>query len=288
VKKNIVLRSLWLKGGEMGTGRRLSVSTWSLHRTLGRPAGYGPGQGIPERVDGSDGVSLLELPAKLDAFGIHALEICHFHLPARDRGYLRELRGAMAAAHVEPFTLLVDAGDVTDPDQGERDLQWINGWLDDAAELGVERVRVIAGKSLPSAETLAASIRGMRSLAKRAEAVGVRLTTENWLALMASPVQVFEVLDALDGRLGLCVDFGNWRGAEKYDDLATLMPRAESFHAKCHFGEEGMDKEDFVRCLELARAATKAGPYTLIYDGPNGDEWAGLDSERAVVTPYLS
>jgi hypothetical protein len=66
------------------------------------------------------------------------------------------------------------------------------------------------------------------------------------------------------------------------------MPRAESFHAKCHFGEDGaMDKEDYVRCLELARAAIKAGPYTLIYDGPNADEWAGLDAERAIVTPYL-
>ena len=52
-------------------GRRLSVSTWSLHRTLGQPAGYGPGQEIPERSQ--QGISLLELPAKLNAFGIHAL-----------------------------------------------------------------------------------------------------------------------------------------------------------------------------------------------------------------------
>jgi hypothetical protein len=270
----------------MGKGRRLSVSTWSLHRTLGRPAGYGPGQEMPE--PSQQGVSLLELPAKLDAFGIHTLEICHFHLPSRDRGYLIELRDAMLAAGVEPFTLLVDAGDVTDPKYGERDLAWIGAWLDDAAELGVERARVIAGKSQPSEESVAASINGLRRLADRADAVGVRLTTENWLALMASPAQVLQVLGALDGRLGLCVDFGNWRGDEKYDDLAELMPYAESFHAKCHFDAGGsMDKEDFVRCLELASAATKAGPYTLIYDGPDADEWAGLAAERTVVTPYL-
>ena len=54
------------------------------------------------------------------------------------------------------------------------------------------------------------------------------------------------------------------------------------------FAEDGtMDKADYVRCLELARAASHAGPYTLIYDGPNGDEWAGLDAERAIVLPYL-
>ena len=270
----------------MVTGRRLSVSTWSLHRTLGRPAGYGPGQSIPERTQA--GLPLMQLPAQLQEFGLSTLEICHFHLPTRDRGYLRELRDAMRDAGVEPFTLLVDAGDVSDPVHGERDLAWISGWLDDAAELGVERARVIAGKQPPADETLSASITRLRRLAERAEALGVRLTTENWLALMASPTQVFQVLDALDGRLGLCVDFGNWRGSSKYDDLAQLMPRAESFHAKCHFSEDGtMDKEDFVRCLELAREAKQAGPYTLIYDGPNADEWAGLAAERAVVTPYL-
>jgi hypothetical protein len=183
---------------------------------------------------------------------------------------------------------LIDAGDLTDPVQGERDLAWIAGWLDDAAELGVERGRVIAGKSQATAETMAASIGGLRVLADRAGALGLRLTTENWLALMASPAQVLPVLDALEGRLGLCVDFGNWHGAQKYENLAQLMPRAESFHAKCHFAEDGrMDQADFVRCLELARTATLAGPYTLIYDGPNADEWTGLDAERALVVPYL-
>jgi sugar phosphate isomerase/epimerase len=235
-----------------------------------------------------EGLSLIELPAKLKDFGIHTLEICHFHLPTRDKGYLAELRETLAEAGVEPFSLLVDAGDMTDPAHGESDLAWISQWFDDAAALGVERVRVSAGKSQPSAEALAASVKGFRRLADRADTVGVRLTTENWMALMASPKEVLHVLDALDGRLGLCVDFGNWRGPTKYADLAALMPHGESFHAKCHFESDGtMDKEDFIACLELARTASKAGPYTLIYDGPDADEWGGLEQERAVVLPYL-
>jgi hypothetical protein len=266
--------------------RRLSVSTWSLHRTLGRPSAYGPGQEMP--VSTQQGLPLVELPAKLADFGLHTLEICHFHLASQDRGYLREVRGAMADAGVEPFTLLIDGGDIVDPVHGERDLQWISGWLELAAELGVERTRVIAGKMTATPETVATSIQGLRVLADRAQALGLRLTTENWLGLMASPAQVLQVLDALDGRLGLCVDFGNWRGEGKYEDLAQIMPYAESFHAKCHFEADGsLDQEDFVRCLELTRAATQAGPYTLIYDGPDADEWAGLDAERALVTPYL-
>src|SRR5690606_30790287 len=107
------------------------------------------------------GLPLLELPAKLAAFGIRTLEICHFHLPSRDRGYLREVRGAMVDAGVEPFTLLIDAGDLTDPLQGERDLKWISEWLDDGAALGVERCRVIAGKAQATEATMAASIRSL-------------------------------------------------------------------------------------------------------------------------------
>ena len=75
---------------------RYAVSTWSLHRTLGRPAFTGP-----ETVTGtqaeihSDALPLLELPSRLKEFGIHKVEICHFHLPTRDTTYLTKLRNAL-------------------------------------------------------------------------------------------------------------------------------------------------------------------------------------------------
>lgn len=266
--------------------RRISVSTWSLHRTLGRPPGYGPGQSIPPRP--SDGLPLLDLPSKLAAFGIHTLEICHFHLASREPAYLAEMRAALDASGIELWSLLVDGGDITDPEQGRRDEAWIAGWLEVAAALGAKNARVIAGKADPSPAATARSIAGLRVLAHTAQTQGVRLMTENWLGLMDSPGQVLTVLDALGGDLGLCADFGNWRGAGKYDDLALIMDRAESCHAKCHFDANGvMDRDDFVRCLDLSAAADFEGPYTLIYDGPDPDEWRHLEMERQVVQPYL-
>src|SRR3712207_5645598 len=103
---------------------RLSVSTWSLHRALGRPSFYGPetGQAIPVETHGRGALSLLELPAHIAAFGIHTLEICHFHLPSRDHTYLSELRSALDDAGVELFSLLVDDGDLTHPEHAQRDL----------------------------------------------------------------------------------------------------------------------------------------------------------------------
>lgn len=266
--------------------RRLAVSTWSLHRTLGRPAVYGPGQRL---APAQGGLPLLELPAQLARVGIHTLEICHFHLPSADPGYLAEVRGALADAGVELFSLLVDGGDLTDPQYGDRDRAWIAAWLERAAVLGARCSRVIAGRGAPTAANLAVSVAGLRELAQVAEAGGVRLMVENWLTLMAGPPQVLQALDALDGRVGLCADFGNWQGATKYDDLAQILPRAESCHAKCAFGADGApDVADFTRCLALADAAGFDGPYTLIYDGPDADEWAGLATERALVAPYLA
>ena len=49
--------------------------------------------------------------------------------------------------------------------------------------------------------------------------------TENWFALLARPAEVLGLLDRLEGAVGLCVDFGNWGGAAKYEDLAAILPR---------------------------------------------------------------
>ncbi len=272
------------------THARLSVSTWSLHRSLGKPTFCGPESdattgGIPTQAAA---FSLLELPARIAAAGIHTLEICHFHLPSRDPAYLQQLRTAIDAAGVELWSLLIDAGDITSTQHKERDLAWIEAWLAVAGALGAKNARVIAGKQGPSPATLAMSEHHLRQLAVTARQHGVRLMTENWLNLLTAPEFVLMLLDKLAGEVGLCADFGNWQGDSKYDDLAQIFPRADSCHAKCHFSGPGeLDSTDFVRCLELCKAAGFAGPYTLIYDGPDADEFAGLRLERELVLPYL-
>ncbi len=267
--------------------RRISVSTWSLHRTLGRPPGYGP-EGSPP-APAVQGLPLIDLPKKLAEAGIHTLEICHFHLTSRDPAYLDDLRLALAESQIELWSLLIDAGDVTDPANGAREEAWIAGWLPVGQRLGAARARVSAGKAAPTPDVLERSTQAFQRLAARARDHGLRLMTENWHNTLSNAAAVNQVLDALGGELGLCADFGNWTGADKYEQLAAIMPRAESCHAKCHFAPDGtLDEADYLRCLDLTRDAGFAGPYTLIYDGPSDDEWAGLAREQALVRPYLA
>lgn len=268
---------------------RLAVSTWSLHRTLGRLPNYGPeaNGAVPARPVAPDALPLLDLPARLAAFGLHKVEICHFHLPSREPAYLYQLRAALERAEVTLWQLLIDAGDITHPTQADAEIAWIAGWLEVAGTLGATRARVSGGRAEPNQRTLAASHDALARLADYAQQRGVRLMTENWQNLLTKPEYVFTVLNGLD-HIGLLADFGNWGGPTKYDDLAQILPRAESSHAKAHFSAPGvMDREDYVKCLDLCQRTNFTGPYSLIYDGPDNNEWQGLQLERSVVLNYL-
>jgi sugar phosphate isomerase/epimerase len=230
---------------------------------------------------------LLELPAKLAAFGLRKVEICHFHLPSRESAYLSQLRSALERANVTLWQLLIDAGDITHPEHAERDLEWIEGWIDVAAKLGATRARVSGGQATPSRAALTMSNEGLERLADYAGLRGIRLMTENWQNLLSKPEYVLTALDGLN-HVGLLADFGNWSGPTKYQDLARILPRAESAHAKAHFSGPGMmDRNDYAKCLELCQRAHFKGPYSMIYDGPDNDEWHGLQLERAVIAGYL-
>ncbi len=274
----------------MGNQTRYSVSTWSLHRTLGVTYPDSPGQARQGRTEtwGAGTLDLLEVPAQLAQRGIHTMEVCHFQIPHREGSWIEEMRTALQSANVELFSVLVDAGDITHPTHHARDLEWVEGWIDVAARLGAKRARVIAGQAEPTAEALALSLSGMRRLAERGKAQGVRVTTENWFALLSRPEYVYQILEGVQGDVGLNLDFGNWYGETKYEDLKAIYPLAESCHAKCHFDPNFQpNAEDYRHCLELARAADFSGPFTLVYDGPDDDEWEGLRREMEMVSPYI-
>lgn len=270
----------------------LAVSTWSLHRLIGISFPDAPGSNSPARAEptwGPGSIATMEVPGAIRMLGIDRLEVCSFHLPAQDKGFLAEFRGALAEADVTFQTLLIDDGDITDPVNRRRDLDWIGRWIDVAAELGAERARVIAGKAKPSPEALDLAVTGLAELAARGASEGVRVMTENWFDTLGSPNEVHAVLDRLDGKVGFLADFGNWKGPSKYRDLASVFGRAEDAHAKCHFGAGlDMDAGDYGRCLQAARDAGYAGPYTLIYDGDDDDERAALRIERDFVLAFFA
>lgn len=265
------------------TADRIAVSTWSLHRLLGTTYPHDLtsfGVGPEHQTYGEGEESLLGLPSVLANHGYHRLEIVSFHLRSLDPVYLGELRDQLKVANVRLQTLLIDAGDVTHPEHGARDERWIARWIEIANELGAEHARIVAGMQAPSPEALDRSAAALRRLADGNAGSPVRLVTENWHNLLSGPEPVHALLDRLDGRVGLLADFGNWKGPDKYEQLASIFPRAELCHAKANFIDGDLDEVDYAACVTAAEEAGYRGPYTLIFDSEIPGEWTGLRTER--------
>ena len=270
--------------------QRIAVSTWSLHRFLGTIYPHDLSTDAIGEADeryGEGEESLLGLPSVLANHGYDRLEIVSFHLRSRDPLYLGELRDQLKVSGVTLQTLLIDAGDMTDPVHGERDTRWIAGWVDVANALGAENARIIAGKQKPTPETIARSVAGFKELLAINAGSPLKLVTENWFDLLSTPDAVHELLDRLEGQVGLLADFGNWTGPDKYDGLKSIFPRASLCHAKASFGADGLDEADYGLCVGVAEEVGYAGPYTLIFDAEHPGEWTGLAEERDFILTRL-
>jgi sugar phosphate isomerase/epimerase len=273
------------------TPRRLSASTWALHALIGTVAPGRPGDPAallmtPPTVPASP-LRLVDVPQELAARGIRTMELCHFHLESRDTAYLAELRSAREAAGVELWNLLVDDGDITDPVNGDRDTAWTREWMEVADALGARCVRVVGGKQPPTPENRAVAAKRMNDLASDADRLGLHLVTENWFPILSRPEYVVELLDAAQGAIGLNLDFGNWGGATKYEDLAAIAPYAVGCHAKCNFVDGVPDVDDYRRCLEITRDAGYSGPYSIVYGAP-ADVWSSIDQQLALLVDYVA
>jgi hypothetical protein len=264
----------------------IGISSWSVHRLLGRPAFFGAetAQDAIQTVDPAWRDGLLALPAQIAARGYQALHLCHFHIRDTSPAYLAELRGALKRHNIALHTLLIDSGDITHPQTGDADLRWIMRWVPVAAELGAQHIRAIAGKQPHSPESMARSRFGLNAIADIADRFELGVLIENWFDLLPTGDAVNALLDACDGRVELNIDFGNFK-QDKFTNLSGCAPSAVSCHAKGDFTDAlALDADDYAHCVNILRAVDYDGPFFLIYDDARSDdEWAGLALERDVV-----
>lgn len=267
----------------IATTPRVSVSTWALHSLIGATYPDRPGDPNAFMIGSAPGsLDLVDVPAALAKRGIKTMELCHFHLPP-DETRRAEFRAALSESGVELWSLLIDDGDLTHPEHGARDAQWVVSWLDTAGMLGARCARVIAGKQAPTPAHLQTARERLLAVSLDSYLRGVRVMTENWFDLLATPEAVGALLPELKGMVGLCFDFGNWdgHGESKYDDLARIARYAESCHAKCRFDDAGeMDIADWRYCLDILARASYAGPFTLVASDPK-NIWGGVERQAA-------
>ncbi|WP_424765481.1 sugar phosphate isomerase/epimerase family protein [Paenibacillus sp. sgz302251] len=273
----------------------LSVSTWSLHRLLGplhlTNWDTETGSHQTKALEQPQELTLLELPAAAASKGYQAIEVCHFHFPAMEASYLEQLRQAFTAADVSFDTLLVDYGDLTNPDKtrAAADLSLMRQWVDIASLSGAKQIRIVAGEAAPSDEAaIRQSADALAELAQYAAARNVRVVTENFKSLTSTADSSLKLLAYAGDHVGFITDFGNYRDDRKLAEIAATTPLSVSVHVKPNYDENGYpDETSLVNYLNEVKNAGFDGAYVLIYDGP-GDMWEGLDRVKAIVTPYIN
>ncbi len=254
--------------------RRLAVTSWSLHHDLS-----------------SGALKLIDLPARMQAAGIRTLELCHFHLPDTQPETLAAMRAAIEAAGVELYSVLIDTGDISSADPARRsaDLTLIKHWVDAAAALGAQGVRVVAGESKSNdAAALQRAADGLREVTAYATERGVKVRTENFRELLATAAACNSLLDTLGGSVGLCADIGNFPAERREAEFAAVVGRAHVIHVKADYDSQGQIIADQLHtCLGASTSSGFSGPYTLVYDR-GGDSWQGLANLADIVSPYLA
>ena len=274
--------------------RRLALTSWSVHHSLGAPAILGQpatGGATDHTPTKHATMELTELPARAREAGIGTLEICHFHFPSTAPSYLRDLRTALDRDGIELFTVLIDAGDITNPDDEQRaaDIAMIKSWMDVAAAVGAQGVRIVAGDAAADDHpALERSVEVLRKLAAYGESLNLRVRTENFKALTSTAANCIEMLDALDGTVGFCADMGNFPSSTRIEEFTKVADRAEVVHTKASYSSDGtIEPEQLRRCLEASVAAGFNGPFTLVFDRP-GDEWEGILRLKEHVVAHTS
>jgi sugar phosphate isomerase/epimerase len=247
-----------------------AVSSWSLHNLL------------------QAGLPLVELPQQLKAHDIFLLELCHFHLPSTDAEYLQTFKQSLEKADVKLSSLLIDTGDIASPDDAKRnnDLQEIKRWIDVAATLGAERVRIVAGNQTPTPEVVKRSSQHLAELLAYAKTKNIEASTENWQKTSLEADVLLELLQN-NLELGLCADIGNAEQTrDKYATLKKLLPRATSVHFKARYENGKIEANDLQTCARLINEAKFSGVMTMIYESKQ-NEWDGVVQLRNAITPLL-
>lgn len=255
---------------------RYSLCSYSLHRTV--EAG------------------------KLDVFGYNRfcreagftqLDPWNFHIARAydDDGYLAELKASGAEVGLPYGCIAVDGAHIYEPSaEGRTENQRRRyRWLEIAAELGAEQLRIDAGgRDEPLDAILPALVEGYADIIARARPLGVEIIIENHWGPTNHPDAMRRLLDAAPG-LGLLFDSYNWPAGTHSRAWRELAGDARLTHFKTfRFDADGNDPDwDIPGLIRLLQDAGYAGAWGIESSPEDGDELGAAQKTLALLKRCL-
>jgi len=223
-----------------------------------------------------DPLSLLDVPAYYrQRFGVRKLEFWSYHFESLEKPYLQELRKRVKAAGAELTNVQVDVNyDLasTNEEERQRSLATVREWIDAAALLGSQAIRINPGKSGGSVEQ---SIASMKEVNRYCQSKRMPLLTENHFGIEMNPDVHLQIRDAAGPKNFYTLpDFGNYPVATMWESLAKIIPYAYVVSAKAaDFDAQGNHLSyDFDRCVQMCERAGFKGVYLV-------EQWSRKEQE---------
>ncbi len=214
-----------------------------------------------------DPLTLLTVPSYYrERFSIRQLEFWSHHFESLEKPYLEEVRSRVKAAGAKLINVQVDAAyDLasTNEEERQRSLETVRQWIEAAALLGSQAVRINPGKTAGSVEKCSASMKEVNQycVSKR-----LPLLTENHFGIEMDPDVHLKIREgAGPDNIYTLPDFGNYPVESMWESLAKILPYAYVVSAKAvDFNEQGEHLSfDFDRCVQMCERAGFKGIYLV-------------------------
>lgn len=159
-----------------------------------------------------------------------------------------------------------------DPERLKSEIATVKAWLERAAKLEAETVRIFAG-SLERGDTLEEAQRrvvaAIEECCAHAEKVGVKVALENHGGITATPELLLTLVKQVRSKaFGVNVDTGNFHTADPYADIAKIVPYGIVAQVKTEIirADKKREDADFPRIIRILKEANFQGYVALEYE----------------------
>lgn len=190
-----------------------------------------------------------------------------------EKGFNAELKKRSVGEGLRNLLILVDLRPKIDAPKAadrKKSFEAHKPWIDTAAELGCESIRININSGGNPDENLKHALDGLAPLLDYAQKADVRVLLENHGGNSGNGAWVARLMKTADHpTFGTLPDFGNFREYDRYKGIEEMMPWAVTVCAKSHsFQSDGTEKNiDYHRMMQIVAASEYRGVISVEYEG---------------------
>ena len=210
-----------------------------------------------------------------------------------DKKYVGELAKRTTGEGMKNVLILVDAKhqlDATDKQQRDLAVDEHKGWVDCAAQLGCDAIRINCRSGGDRKKNLANASDGVGGLCDYAKDSKVKIVIEPHGGNSQDPDWLLMAMKEIDRpNLGILPDFNNFGRYDRYEGVAKSLPFAPAVCAKAlKFDDQGNETHtDYFRMLNIIFESDYSGVISIEFEGRGVDPIEGSRKTKALLENAL-